>query len=260
MDDGLQGNKSEDWLALFWWSLESIVCPSPSNLLRTFEAWDYDHRLRAQLRQLERAKFIERDGAGRAARLSLTDQGQRAVWGGVDPGQRWRRSWDGVWRLLMFDLPSKNQQVRLRLWRWLRAQRFGYLQNSVWISPDALGEEAMPLKSLKLTPESLTVIEGRPTGSDTDADLVRSAWDFERINGYYQDVLDLGRRGLELGEDRKESAAKRRQWLAAERQAWLQAMRVDPLLPEALLPLGYLGREAWKQRQAVFRRLAAAPG
>jgi DNA-binding transcriptional regulator PaaX len=88
---------------------------------------------------------------------------------------RWSRKWDGRWRLLLFDLPVRQQRLRLPLWRWLRRQHFGYLQQSVWIVPDSINDACIPLRQLKLTPESLTVIEGMPTPPDTNEDIVQSA-------------------------------------------------------------------------------------
>jgi phenylacetic acid degradation operon negative regulatory protein len=188
--------------------------------------------------------------------LRVTLAGRWAASGGVDPASRWRRSWDGQWRLLMFDLPSRSQAVRLRLWRWLRASRFGYLQNSVWLSPDFDADDDLPLRQLKLTPEAFLVIQGRPAGSDTDAGMVQSAWDFETINRHYQRVCELADRGLELAGSNPLKPVEIHRWVMADWSAWLMAIDSDPLLPEVLLPADYLGREAWRRRNATLAALA----
>jgi DNA-binding transcriptional regulator PaaX len=154
--------------------------------------------------------------------------------------------------LLLFDLPARDTKLRLRLWRWLRGHRFGYLQLSIWLTPDAMDEACCPLQNLNLTPESFTVIEGRPVAPDSDADIVMGAWDFAAINQRYQRAIDVASAGRELAEDRQVPPAKLRKWLAMEREAWLAAVSLDPLLPQALLPAGYLGQKAWKERQATF--------
>ncbi len=51
------------------------------------------------------------------------------------------------------------------------------------------------------------------------------------------------------------------EWSANEHAAWRAAVNADPLLPAELLPPGYLGRKAWRQRLATHAeaaRLAAA--
>ena len=249
-------SKSEDLLALLLWGLDLLTRPTPYNILRGFEAWDYENRIRPQLRRLERARMLERQGSGSAATIRLTPQGQTAAFGGVDPLKRWQRRWDGKWRLLLFDLPSGQQRLRLRLWRWLRTERLGFLQNSVWTSPDALDESCLPLKRLHLTPESFTVFIGQPVPPDTDADFVQSAWDFVAINRRYQSAMNVMERGRDFAVQGDAKPAQFHQWLKAEREAWAAAITIDPLLPEPLLPPGYLGREAWKLRQSVFAALA----
>ncbi len=249
-------SKSEDLLALLFWGLDLLARPSPHNILQSFESWNYQNRLRPQLRQLERARLLARRGSNSAWTYHLTEQGRAAACGGVDPVQRWRRAWDGKWRLLLFDLPSRNHQLRARLWRWLRVERFGYLQNSVWVSPDAVDETCLPLERLKLTPESFTIIEGTPVAPDSDAKIVTGAWDLAAINRHYQRAIELAAEGRELAGRPQITPVLLRQWLAAERDAWLTAISFDPLLPGTMLPQGYLGRDAWNQRQAAFIALA----
>ena len=53
----------------------------------------------------------------------------------------WNRTWDGKWRLILFDVPLGRDTQRNRLRRYLRNKGFGYLQNSVWITPDSLANE-----------------------------------------------------------------------------------------------------------------------
>jgi hypothetical protein len=43
-------------------------------------------------------------------------------------------------------------------------------------------------------------------------------------------------------------------WATIEREAWLDAVTNDPLLPERLLPSGYLGQAAWQRRMEVLRQ------
>jgi len=40
--------------------------------------------------------------------------------------------------------------------------------------------------------------------------------------------------------------------------AWMEAITYDPLLPEILLPKGYLGQKALHERQRTFSLLSGA--
>jgi phenylacetic acid degradation operon negative regulatory protein len=251
-------SKSDDLLILLLSGLEVLMRPSPSNILRFLDPWDNQDRLRRQLWLLERSRFVEKCGRGPASTIQLTESGREAARGGVDPVRRWQRAWDGKWRLLLFDLPARNQQLRLRLWRWLRSQRFGFLQLSVWVTPDAVNETRFPLRNLELTPESLTVMESKPVAPDSDADIAKAAWDFPLINRRYQEAIDSMEEGLAVTRRTDTKRAHLRHWLAAERQTWLAAVSTDPFLPEALLPADYLGRRAWTKREATFAELGRA--
>lgn len=247
--------KPEDWLPLLCRVLDLLARPTPSNVLLSFEAWEYKTQLRDQLRHLQRSNAFDVRGSGRNRTLHLTESGRLAESGGVDPTKQWKRTWDGRWRFLFFDLPSRSHSVRLRLWRWLRTSRFGYLQNSVWITPDQITEATLPLRHLRLTPESFLVCEGRPVGADTDVDLVCGAWDFDSINRKYEVVCDLARRGIALARARHSRAAELRRWISDDRTAWFTAVAHDPLLPASLLPKDYLGIQAKTQREAALGAL-----
>lgn len=251
--------KSNDWLAMFLWGLDILMTPNSQTLLETFESWNHRNRLRLDLMQLRRSGMLESRHAHDTTRWRLTEKGRQAAIGGIDPASRWSRKWDGRWRLLLFDLPARQQQLRLTLWRWLRRQRFGYLQQSVWIVPDRINATGIPLHQIKVTPESLTIIEGAPTPPDTNEDIVQSAWDFTFINHHYKAAIELATTGRRFVHGGK--AVEMRKWLADERTAWMSAISYDPLLPEELLPKNYLGQKALRERQVTFSILSAAlPG
>ena len=248
--------ESNDWLGLLLWGLDTLMNPNSQTLLDSFESWNYRNRLRLDLLQLRRSGMVECQGVRERSQWRLTEQGRHAAIGGIDPVSRWSRKWDGRWRLLLFDLPARQQRLRLPLWRWLRRQHFGYLQQSVWIVPDSINDACIPLRQLKLTPESLTVIEGMPAPPDTNEGIVQSAWDFSLINCKYKAAIELATTGRKLVHGGK--PAEMRQWLADERAAWMEAITCDPLLPEGLLPKGYLGQKALRERQSTFALLSEA--
>jgi DNA-binding transcriptional regulator PaaX len=153
----------------------------------------------------------------------------------------------------LFDVPTTQNSRRSRLRRYLRARGFGCLQNSVWITPDALDEERQIVRGSKVDVESLILLDGRPCSGESDSEIVGGAWDFESINSRYE-------RHLKVLDDRPTRAVRKEgiaqallNWAEAEREAWLEAVGNDPLLPKSLLPPDYLGRRAWQRRIKVLR-------
>jgi phenylacetic acid degradation operon negative regulatory protein len=248
--------KSEELLNTLWWMMEMIGHPTYRNLTEGYEAWAYRNGLFRQVYRLEKAKLIARSGPTDQRLYRVTEEGRLVVLGGRNPEEHWGRKWDGVWRLVMFDIPLGREDLRARFRRFLHTAGVGCLQKSVWITPLPLPAFDLELNEAKGELKSLLVFEGRPSGGETDAQIVLAAWDFEKINRRYSEHLKLleQRPAAPL---RDEAAAKAfRRWTATEREAWLAAVQVDPLLPEALLPESYLGRKAWKARQQLASRVA----
>jgi phenylacetic acid degradation operon negative regulatory protein len=247
--------KAEEFLNLLLWSAEQLMRPTFRNLTDSYESWAYRKGLLVQLHRLERRHWIERKASAPKDRIyRLTEQGRLHVVGGRDPERRWTRFWDGQWRMVLFDLPLGKDAQRRRLWSYLRDKRFGYLQNSVWITPDPLDQESEILASESVNVELLILLEARPCAGETDEQIVAGAWDFERINNQYARHLKVLKQ-RPSGSVRSEAAASALQrWAAAEHQAWLNAVTKDPLLPEQILPSDYLGKRAWQRRKEVLQQ------
>ena len=246
--------KTEEFLNLLLWSADTLTRPTFRNLTDSYESWAYRNGLMRQVATLEKRRILERDNSSPNDRLyRLTAAGRLHVLGGRDPAERWRRDWDGQWRMVLFDVPTGQNAQRERLRRYLRAKGFGYLQNSVWITPDPLKEERQIMGGGRINVESLLLLEARPCAGESDTEIVAGAWDFERINRRYARYLKV----LEehpIAALRNERAAKALlRWSTTERETWLHAVTNDPLLPARLLPSGYLGERAWRRRVKGLR-------
>lgn len=246
---------TEEFLNLLLWTADRLMHPTFRNLDESYESWAYRNGLSWRIALLEKQRLIERDPVSPDDRLyRLTWQGRLHALGGRDPLRQWSREWDRRWRIVLFDVPISQNTHRKRLRRYLRSRCFGCLQNSVWITPDGLEEERRVLVGGKTNVESLILLEARPCAGESDAEIVSGAWDFQRINRRYARYLEI------LGEHpagalRNQATAKALlRWAAAEREAWLDAVMIDPLLPERLLPTDYLGKAAWQRRVEVLRR------
>ena len=241
--------KTEEFLYFLLWSADQLIHPTFRNLNGSYESWAYRHGLLRQIATLEKQKFVEcKETASDARFCRLTAQGRLHALGGRDPEAQWSRPWDGRWRLVLFDVPVEHNAKRSRLRRYLRSRGFGYLQNSVWITPDALLEEIETLRGARVDVESLILLEARPCAGESDGDIVAGAWDFRHINRLYNRHLDVLAAQPTGRLARAGDAQALRRWAAAERAAWIRAVSSDPLLPQKLLPSDYLGRRAWQGR------------
>ncbi len=254
--------KTEELLYLLLWTCDMLARPTFRNMTDSFENWAYRNGFSRQLAELERQKFLESQpldagGAGPDSRAwRLSEAGRLHALGGRDPETQWRRQWDGHWRLVLFDLPNSQAATRDRLRRYLRQRGFGYLQNSVWVSPDPLRDEREILTGSKTNVESLLLLEARPCAGESDAEIVAGAWDFPSINRRYTRYRKVLSARPESARRDAAAATALRKWASTERFAWHEAISEDPLLPEALLPADYLGRIVWHERIKTLRQAA----
>lgn len=245
---------TEELLYFLLWSADTLMRPTWRNLNDPFETWAWRNGLGRRLAQLERDKLVERHPDPDLARVvRLTETGRRTALGGRDPVNCWSRSWDGLWRLVMFDLPAHRHELRQQLWRTLRRHHFGYLQLSVWITPDPATDLRAVLGETKVQADAFLVIEGRPAAGESDREIVQAAWDFPRINRRYE-------RHLAFLKDDPPCDARLVEWARREIAGWRAAVALDPLLPRSLLPSGYLGTDVLQRRRQAFAQLAKSIG
>ncbi len=207
-------------------------------------------RLGRCLADLEENGKVRLVGEGRLDRrvLRLTEDGRGEAQGGIDPPSRWSRRWDRRWRIVAFDIPESATALRTRLRRRLHEFRFGWLQNSVWISPDPIDAFRAGLNEKTTFPDSLTFLEAATVGGESSEAMVAAAWDFPALAKSHAGYLDVLR--LRPGARRPfESWAN---WVGTEQRAWRRVSRLDPFLPRELLPDGYVGEQVWAARREAF--------
>ncbi|HTY85959.1 MAG TPA: PaaX family transcriptional regulator C-terminal domain-containing protein [Candidatus Acidoferrum sp.] len=245
--------KSEEFLFLLCWTCETLTHSTFRNLTDSYEGWVYRNGFQRQLQRLAKQQLIERRFDNTGDRLyRLTASGQLRALGGRNPEACWNRTWDGQWRLVLFDLPESRRHKRNQLRRYLRSLCFGYLQNSVWITPDPVNEQCALLADRTVNVESLIFLNARPSAGETDAEIVAGAWDFTELNRRYAQYKNVLHRHPRRSLHNLADANNLHRWLKAEREAWLNVMNGDPLLPASLLPPDYPGRVIWRERLAIM--------
>jgi phenylacetic acid degradation operon negative regulatory protein len=245
--------RTEELVYLLLWCCDALLRPTFRNLTGSFENWAYRNGLGRQLLELEKQRFLESRGATLDERVyRLTESGRLHALGGRDPVTCWEQDWDGVWRMVLFDVPTKQNAARNRLRQYLRERGFGWLQNSVWVTPHSITAEREVLAGSEVSVESLLFLDARPAAGERDAEIVAGAWEFKRINAAYERHLSVLARMPQVRLSDEPAAMAFREWAGQERLLWLEAVTLDPLLPERLLPKDYLGRKAWRKRVEIL--------
>jgi phenylacetic acid degradation operon negative regulatory protein len=193
-----------------------------------------------------------RDASGWVYRL--TAKGEQRIGVVSSPKKLWARPWDGLWRQIIYDIPARQKAVRARLLYWFRANRFGYLQDSVWISPDPLNVGRSVFRKLHATADMAVFMESRLVAASSNDGVVSAAWNFQEVAEAYS----LHARFLKSSEPRVAAVSSTEEvWaiLAEERRLWRAALDTDPLLPRQLWPRNYPGASALAARESFLRHV-----
>lgn len=238
------------------WTAETMTRPTYRNLNESFEGWAYRNGFIVQIQRLQAKGYVEYGKSALDERqfLRLTNAGRLAAIGGRDPQSEWERPWNKKWQLILFDIPMTRSQLRRKLNRSLTSMGFGCLQGSVWIAPHRSDGDLEFTSICGDDCSHLIALEADSRGIKIDRQMVASAWNFKRINKNYQSYMEIvGRFPFKKAGD-WDALLK---WSKLENQEWLEAVGKDPLLPKALLPPGYLGRNAWLKRCRILQNASA---
>lgn len=242
--------KTELLLYQLLWLGNQLTRPTFHNLSASFESWAYSEGLLRVIHNLEEQQLIETQGKSQSRIFRLTLKGHQVITGDRDPEYEWSRKWDGIWRMVLFDIPESKRSLRRTLRKILHCHHFGCFQKSVWIYPhldDPLNEI---MREVTSELGDLTLMESRLLPGGDDSSVVENAWDFSKINKHYEAYIQ------HINSYRKHSSHKKLDHLLAEeKKLWDRALNQDPLLPKKLLPKVYLGRKAYQLRQQILPKI-----
>jgi len=242
--------KTELLLYQLLWLGDQLTRPTFRNLSASFEGWAYTSGLLRTIQRLENEQWLESQGESMDRVFRLTQKGHLLLTGSNDPESEWVREWDGTWRMALFDIPESKRELRRKIRNILRSQRFGCLQQSVWLSPHPMDSINKLISKTSADPSSLTLMECRPLPGVSHSAMVNSAWNFSKINANYEAHMQHIKSRLS-----NPSSTNADLFIAKEKRLWETALKYDPLLPQRLLPKNYLGKKAHQHRQQQLPKI-----
>ena len=164
----------------------------------------------------------------------------------LKPEHWWRRKWNGIWYVLVYDVPEADRPYRNTLRTFLKKQRVGCFQKSVWITPHDIRPQYSDLKKAAAVDVFACLFEARTVLGMSAETIVREAWDFERLYEVQKRFCDIYAENLEILQEVATVDFDGLVRLATEEMdAFRSAFLLDPLLPNKLLPYFYLGKEVY---------------
>ncbi len=222
-----------------------------ASLLQMLEVLGVGERaVRSTVSRMRRNGWLKPERDGRHSAYTLTARGRRLV---EEGGQRIFEArtldWDGQWHLVVFSLPENKRKLRNDLRKRLTWLGFGRLAPGTWISPHDRHAEMEPLLDDFGIRSYVELFSGlRLVGRD-NREIVERCWDLESLNRLYARFLakwepnyEKCAESLVKGDGLSPAQCfAQRFWITHEYSPF---PRLDPNLPSALLPEGWLGDKA----------------
>ncbi|VGO14715.1 hypothetical protein PDESU_03283 [Pontiella desulfatans] len=194
-------------------------------------------------------------------RLELTPAAKESLPAYFNPEARWDKKWNTIWYMLVYDVPEADRPYRDVLRRFLKQERLGCLQQSVWVTPRDIRPQFDDLVKAAAVDSFAFLFESRTVLGLPNSRVADQAWNLDRLYDIQRRYCETTEQNLDLlagsCSDEEVGALMR---LALE--AFHSAFAEDPLLPSVLLPRNYQGRRAWelhcRMMSAIGQRLGAS--
>lgn len=107
------------------------------------EKWRYRDQVKRTIKRLERRGFVVTETKGEQLVVTITQLGKK--WFNRYQINRMTikrlTQWDGLWRVVVFDIPENQHQKRDVVRSWLKRLGFARIQQSVWVIPWPCSEQ-----------------------------------------------------------------------------------------------------------------------
>lgn len=221
------------------------------HLYNSFEPSTTRHTIQKSLSSLVSKGFLERKG--KEGYYHLTAVGWAEV-GELQPlGEAQRRRWDGLWRIVIYDVPEKKSVERNYLRRHLKEIGFRLWQKSTWITPLPVSKELYNLLKEKKLTGRISVFESRNLFGLGNRDLAKRVWNLNTIHfGYVNLIKDWEREKRKVRRDPQ----KLKEIAVKCQQRYLELAQKDPHLPIELLPKEWPAKQLRSFLSEIHRSLS----
>ena len=220
--------------------------------------------IRLGLSRMSRYGVFNIRKAGRRSFYSLSPKGMEWMEKGrMRAFEAEHKRWDGKWRLVVYDVPETLRVLRDRIRAKLCSLGFARLSASVWISPHDLRSEIINFVRNNRTDKYVEMFEAEYVGFRSARVFAVYIWDIKGLENRYRAFV----RKYTTLRSKFERLANTRSSMDpaecfAERfclTAEYVALRLeDPMLPLELLPANWLGLQAHRLHDVLWRSLKPA--
>lgn len=163
--------------------------------------------------------------------LRLTGRGKEALTRDF-PLFALKKKWDGYWRMVFYDIPEEERDVRVRFQRHLKSLGFGAVQESVYLSPFDVAEDVREFIESENLADFVFASVAKKLFAGNEKVLAEKVWQLAEINEEYIALEEK----IKKGDSRDEILSQ-----------YEEVLRRDPCLPKELLSPDWRGEKVYRE-------------
>ncbi|EKE15371.1 MAG: hypothetical protein ACD_12C00045G0002 [uncultured bacterium] len=175
----------------------------------------------------------------------LTEKGYRLLCLEFPFFRSLKEEWDGVWRIISYEIPETKRDLRDRLRREMRGWGLGPWHRSFWLSPHPIIGNLKELVYGREEEKYIQAFESTHVFGDL-IDLIEKVWNKEKIEKKYRELFT---KWHEILSDKKNNFQKMKEITSL----YIDLLRTDPGLPKGLINQKWIGFEAF----SIFKEIKA---
>lgn len=145
--------------------------------------------------------------------------------------------WDGLWRVISYEIPESKREIRDRLRREMRGWGLGPWHRSFWLTPHPIIGDLRELVYGHEEESYIQAFEATHVFGDMNV-LVEKVWVKSELDKNYRELFKTWHTILST---EKKNPEKMKDVIAA----YIELLRKDPGLPESLIGKKWIGFEAF---------------
>ena len=149
-----------------------------------------------------------------------------------------RKSWDGKWRIISYEIPEVKRHLRDRLRREMEGWGLGPWHRSFWVTPHPVIESLRDLVLGKEEEKYVQAFEAEHAFGDREI-LIEKVWEKSEIEKRYRKLF---KDWHEIISAKEEPLLKFKKVVAA----YVEVLKKDPGLPKELVGERWIAFEAWE--------------
>lgn len=186
--------------------------------------------------ELVKDGLITDHSEGEVLKYVLTEDGHKDIALNFPVFRFTREKWDGLFRILSYEIPEKKRELRDKLRREVASWGLGPWHRSFWLTPHPIVTSLRKLVSEREEEQYVQAFESTHVFGDREL-LIEKVWGKKRLESRYRSLFKKWHQILSKDQDK---VSKMKQVVTD----YVDILKEDPGLPKQLIGESWIGYEA----------------